>query len=250
MNGVLRESLRSGERLLGTLVGMPSPAVVEVLAAAGFDWLFLDAEHGGIEIADLPDLLRAAGACPCLVRVPVGEPPWLARALDAGAAGVIVPQVNSAAGAAAAVRQCRYPPEGRRGAGLGRAQGYGLDAGRYRATANGDVAVVVQVEHVDAVERIHEIVAVPGVDAAFIGPYDLAGSLGHAHDVEHESVHAAVARVREACLAAGMPMGAFAANADAARPWLAQGFTLLAVASDTLLMGAAARDSLMRLRAG
>lgn len=248
MNEHLRTRIRRGDRLLGTLVGMPSPEVVEVLAAAGFDWLFLDTEHGGIETGDLSGLLRAAGDCPCLVRVPACQPPWLARALDAGAAGVIVPQVNNAGIAADAVAMCRYPPSGRRGAGLGRAQGYGLDAGRYMAEAGSRVAVVVQVEHIDAVDRIDEIIAVPGVDAVFVGPYDLAGSLGNAGDVGHPAVRAAVSRVREACLAAGMPMGAFAASTPAAAPWLAQDFTLLATGSDALLMAGAAQASLSALR--
>ena len=103
----LRSRIGRRERLIGTLVGMPSAEVVEVLAAAGFDWLFLDAEHGGVESGDLAGLLRAAGDCPCLVRVPACQPPWLARALDAGAAGVVVPQVNSATTAATAVAMCR-----------------------------------------------------------------------------------------------------------------------------------------------
>ena len=141
----LRTRLQHAERLFGTLVGMPSPEVVEVLAAAGYDWLVLDAEHGGLQVGSLAPLLRAAGACPCLVRVPTCEPPWIAVALDAGAAGVIVPQVNDATTAARAVRLSRYPPAGTRGAGLGRAQGWGFDAAAYRAEANRRVLVVVQI---------------------------------------------------------------------------------------------------------
>ena len=242
------DRLRRGDLLVGTLVTLRSPEVVEILAAAGADWLFLDAEHGAFAVYDLPDLLRAAGACPCLVRVPCCDETLIGRALDAGAAGVIVPQVNDAATAARAVAAARYPPEGCRGAALARAQGYGFDRAAYMADANRRSVVVVQAEHRDAVEQIDSIVAVEGLDAVFIGPFDLAGSLGHAGEPGHPEVLAAADRVRDACVAAGLCIGAFGAYPSAARAWLERGHTLVAVGSDTLLMGAAARDAFARAR--
>src|SRR4051812_17797805 len=131
-----RARLRRGDRLLGTMVTLPSPEVAELMAAAGFDWLFLDAEHGVLEARDLQGLLQGAGAAvPCLVRIPGAAEIPIKKALDVGAAGVIAPQVNSAPLAEQVVRHAKYAPLGTRGVGVGRAQGYGLRLADYLATA-------------------------------------------------------------------------------------------------------------------
>ena len=167
MNG-LREKLLRGERLLGTIVSVASPQVSELLAQAGFDWLFIDAEHGLLEASAIQDLIRAAGATPCLVRVPSLDEVAIKQVLDAGAEGIIVPQVNSADAAKRAVAYAKYPPLGQRGVGIARAQGYGFELDDYLARANERITVVVQAEHIEAVANIEDIAVTPGVDAVFV----------------------------------------------------------------------------------
>ncbi len=161
-----RARLRKGDTLLGTMVTLPSPPAAEVLASLGFDWLFVDAEHGPLETAELLGILTAVNdRAACIVRVPSCDAVQIAKVLDLGADGIIVPQVNTAEQAADAVRFARYPPEGARGVGLARAHGYGLKFREYVESANREIAVIVQAEHATAVENIDAIARVPGVDA-------------------------------------------------------------------------------------
>ena len=245
-----RARLRQGDRLIGTMITLPSPEATEVLASVGFDWLFLDAEHGVLSTHDLQALLQAAGpAMPGVVRVAAAAEVPIKKALDIGAAGIIVPQVNSAAQADQVVRLARYSPLGMRGVGVGRAHGYGLRLQEYLASANDQVAVIVQVEHIDAVMQIEAIVGVPGIDAVLVGPYDLSASLGRLGDVAHPDVLAAIDRVTRVCHDAGVRLGIFGVSAAAIEPYLARGYTLLVAGVDTLLLGQAAQALLGQLKA-
>ena len=249
MTGDFRSRLRAGETLIGTMVTLAAPAVVEVLAEIGFDWLFLDAEHGPLETPELQGLLQAAGdRISCLVRVPAAEETPIKKALDLGAAGVIVPQVNTPEQAERVVRFCRYPPEGARGVGIARAHGYGLRFQPYVASANAQTTLVVQAEHIEAVENIEQIVSVPGVDAVLVGPYDLSASLGRMGEIEHPSVVEAIAQVTRTCRAAGVPLGIFGVTASAVQPYIESGYTLLVAGVDTLMLGHAAKGILTELR--
>ncbi len=234
-----RQRLLRGETLLGTMLTLPSPSVAELLSGCGFDWLFIDGEHGPLGTGDLLAILQAIGKrAATLVRVPGVGGVAIQQALDLGADGVIIPQVNTAAQAAAAVRQARYAPQGGRGVGLARAHGYGFDFQNYLTTANERISVVVQAEHVEAVENIEEIVRVPGVDAVLLGPYDLSASL----------VVAAIDRVIEVCQRAQKPIGYFGVSAAAIQPLRERGCTLLVAGVDTLLLGSAARRLLAELQ--
>lgn len=244
-----RTRLRGGRRLMGTMLTLPSPAVAEILADLGFDWLFVDAEHGPLETADLLGILQAVGPrAACLVRVPADDEAPIKRALDLGATGIIVPQVNSAPQAERIVRLCHYPPEGTRGVGIARAQGYGMRFGTYVTTANAQVAVVVQAEHIAAVENIEQIVAVPGIDAIMVGPYDLSASMGLMGQIGHPQVIEAIEHITRTCLAAGVRLGIFGTNAAAVRPYIATGFTLLVAGVDTMLLGQSAQTLLGELQ--
>jgi 2-keto-3-deoxy-L-rhamnonate aldolase RhmA len=244
-----RRRLLDGETLFGTMVTLPCPAVAEILAQVGFDWLFIDGEHGPLETTQIQSLLQAAGPdVACLVRVPAADETAIKKALDLGAAGVIVPQVNSAETAERVVRWSKYAPQGTRGVGLARAHGYGMRFGDYIQSANEGVTVVVQAEHADAVARIDEIAAVPGVDAVLLGPYDLAASLGLSGQIEHPRVREAIDRVTDACLRAGRPLGMFGVTADAVKPYRDRGYTLLIGSVDTLLLGRAAGEMLKQLK--
>ncbi|OGA03982.1 MAG: hypothetical protein A3I00_02130 [Betaproteobacteria bacterium RIFCSPLOWO2_02_FULL_64_12] len=247
MNISFAERLRSGERLLGTVVTIPAPEVSEVLAGAGYDWIFIDTEHAPIAMRDAQILMQSAGI-PCLIRLADDREATIKMALDTGAVGVVVPQVTSAEQAERIVRCCKYPPLGNRGVGVARAQGYGFDFREYVYSANDDTVVVLQIEHIDAVRAIEDIALVPGVNALFVGPYDLSGSLGRLGEVEHFEVQATIERVKNVCEETGRRLGIFAHNVRAGVRYLEQGYTLVAVGGDAGMLGEAARDALAVLK--
>jgi 2-dehydro-3-deoxyglucarate aldolase len=248
MSHHFRERLNSGELLIGTIVSLASPEVAELLAGVGFDWLFIDAEHSALDPIQAQRLMQGAGRdMPCLVRLPSAAEVPIKKALDSGAAGIIAPQVNTAQAAEQVVRLAKYAPDGQRGVGVGRAHGYGLGFQQYVSSANQLVAVVVQAEHVEAVEHIGEIVAVPGIDAVLVGPYDLSASLGKPGQVDDPEVRAAIDRITSACKQAGVKLGIFGMTAGAVRPYIAAGYTLIVAGIDTALLGRAAVDLLAEI---
>jgi 2-keto-3-deoxy-L-rhamnonate aldolase RhmA len=232
-----RARLKRGETLLGTMVTLSTAATAEILAGLGFDWLFIDCEHGAIETRELAAILQAVGhRTACIVRVPEAAETPIKRVLDLGAHGIIVPQVNTAEQAADVVRWSRYAPEGSRGVGLARAHGYGLKFREYLSAANREIAVIVQAEHARAVDNIDAIARVPGVDAVLLGPYDLSASLGKMGQIDDPAVVAAIGRVTDACRAVDMPLGYFGVTAAAVRPLIARGYSLLVAGVDTLYL--------------
>ena len=244
-----RTRLVNGELLIGTVVTLSCPEVAEILAGAGFDWLFIDAEHSPLEARDVQALLQGAGSeTPCVVRLSSSEQVPIKKALDIGVAGIIAPQVNSAEQAEAVVRFSKYSPQGARGVGIGRAHGYGLRFQEYVDTANESVAVIVQAEHVDAVQNIESIVSVPGIDGVLVGPYDLSASLGRLGQVDHPEVTRAIDHVTRACREAGVRLGIFGASPDAVRPYIQKGYTLITVGADMMLLGGAAKNVLAALK--
>jgi 2-dehydro-3-deoxyglucarate aldolase/4-hydroxy-2-oxoheptanedioate aldolase len=249
MQNEFRARLRGGEKLLGTIVTLSSPAAAEILADAGFDWLFVDGEHGPLETGDIMGILQAVGdEAACIVRVPAADETPIKRVLDLGADGIIAPLVNTAEQAEYVVRSARYSPAGSRGVGLGRAHGYGMRFKEYIDSANELVTVVVQAEHAQAVENIESIVKVEGIDAVLIGPYDLSASMGKMGQVDDPAVIEAIDHVTDTCLAAGIPLGYFGVNAEAVRPFADRGYTLLVAGTDTLFLGSAAEATLSALR--
>lgn len=246
----LRARLIRGETLLGTLLSLPSPDVADLMARIGFDWLFVDGEHGPFDARSLMDVVRAAGRTPCLVRTPVGDDAAVARALDMGAAGVIVPQVHDADQAAHVAALAHHPPAGARGVGVNRGNGYGYgsSSGSPLSAVNDAVTVVVQAESASALTNIAEIARVEGVDAVLVGPNDLAASMGFAGQTAHPEVQEAIGRIVGSCQDAGRAVGIFGASAAAVEPWIDRGVTLIVAGVDALLLGAAARalhDSLV-----
>ena len=249
MNSDFREKLLQGDVLVGTLITLASAEVAEILAAVGFDWLFVDTEHSAFNAYGAQRVLQAAGRnCPCVVRVPANDDVWIKKALDIGASGIIAPQVNTAADAEAIVRMCKYPPDGTRGVGIGRAHTYGLAFNEYMARANDEIAVILQAETAQAVKNISEIVKVAGIDAIFIGPYDLSAGLGKMGQLTDPAVKQAIETIAKACKKAGVRLGIFAATAEAVAPFIQQDFTLLAIGTDGLHMAQSAREVLKTLR--
>ena len=125
-NKAFTDRLRNGDLLIGTLISLNSPEIVEILSHTAYDWLFIDAEHGAFNPQQTQSMLQAAGDTPCVIRIPAGDEVWIKKALDIGAAGIIVPQVHTAEQAEQIINQCKYSPVGNRGAGIGRAHTYGL----------------------------------------------------------------------------------------------------------------------------
>jgi 2-keto-3-deoxy-L-rhamnonate aldolase RhmA len=247
----LKDALRDHKPLIGTLVTTASPEVAEVLALAGFDWLFIDLEHGSLSIQNAQRAVQAvAGRCFTVVRVPEATDANIKRALDTGCDGIIAPHVNTAAEARRIVALAKYPPEGERSAGLGRAQGYGLNFADYIASANSRTVVVVQIEHKDGVSNVEQMLMVRGVDAIFIGPYDLSGSMGILGQVSDTRVVSAIEKVRTACAASNMPFGIFCATAEQASSAIQTGARLVAVGTDLSHMANSARATLEAIRQG
>jgi 2-dehydro-3-deoxyglucarate aldolase len=249
MSRPFKARLRAGELLHGTLLTMAATEVADLLATAGFDWLFVDAEHGALDPRDVLLILQVvAGRTACLVRVPALEEAWIKRVLDAGADGIIVPQISTAEQAERAVRFAHYPPRGTRGLGTGRANRYGLGLAGHLDRAREQVTVVVQAETADAVRNIEAITRVADLDAVFVGPFDLSASLGHPGELDHPEVRSAIERVAEACRSAGVRSGIFGLGAAGLRSRPGEGFTLLAAGVDAALLGGAAEMLVKDLR--
>jgi len=241
--------LKQRELLVGTMLTLPSPEIAEMTSRCGFDWLFLDGEHGAGSILDWQRVMQSvAGRCACVLRVPSCNDVHIKKALDIGADGIIVPMVNSAAQARDAVAWSRYPPEGRRGIGPARAQVYGLEMKEYLARANEHIALILQAEHIDAVEQIDEIAAVSGVDAIFVGPYDLSASMGKTGQVGDADVRAAIDRVTAACRKRNKPLGYFGVTADSVRPYIEDGYSLICAGSDAGYITRGALDMVENLK--
>ncbi|MGR8921554.1 MAG: HpcH/HpaI aldolase family protein [Gammaproteobacteria bacterium] len=248
MNAEFRRRLLAGDRLYGTMVTLDAPAIVELLGHIGFDWLFIETEHAPLLPHAVQSIIATAGQTPCLVRLSRSDEISIKRALDAGAAGIIVPQVNSAAHARLVVSYAKFAPMGSRGIGLNRASMYGANFAEYLAEANDATTIIVQAEHVDAVENIEEICAVEGIDGVLIGPYDLSASLNKTGRLNDREVLDAMNTVRDACLRHGMRLGFFGATPDLVTPRAEEGYTLLCGGADVSVFGAAARTLLDELR--
>ena len=245
-----KQRLERGERFIGTFISLPSPESAEIFAEVGYDWLIIDTEHGPFDVLLAQRMLQAVGGrCPCVVRVPSNEEVWIKKALDIGSAGVLVPLVNTAATAARVARACRYAPAGVRGMGGARAQRYGVGFQDYVERADRDILAIVQAEHIQAVENIEAIVRVPGIDAVFVGPYDLSASMGKPGQIRDPEVTSAIRRVRDAVLGAGLKTGIYCSDGAAAREFLQQGYTLIGMSTDMSLLVHVAGKELAAARA-
>jgi 2-keto-3-deoxy-L-rhamnonate aldolase RhmA len=249
MASAFLERLRRRDVLVGSLCGFTGGESAEIFARLGFDWLFIDAEHAPLDVLTVQRLIQAAGGrCATLVRVPGNDPTWIQRMLDLGCDGVIVPQVGDVSAAQRATRACHHAPVGTRGLGVARAQGYGLDLTGYPARADGAVACVLQIEHVAALGELDGILATPHLSAIFVGPYDLSASLGMPGQIDHPTVEKAIEEVRVACERRNVPIGIFVGDPVTAKRRISTGFRLVAVATDGLLLGRAARELLTSVR--
>ncbi len=250
----LRRRLLGGETLYGLVIKPPAPALVEMCAAAGFDFAFIDGEHGSGETLEWEHHVRAAESfgMPAVVRVGSHQPGEILRALDIGADGIIVPHVNTGAEAEAIVRAAHYPPIGRRGlATTTRAGQHGFcNLKEHLRSAEENTFIAVQVEDPEAIEQVEAIASVPYVDCVFIGPTDLSLGLGYPGENDHPTVVDAFTRICSAVAwKPSVSLGTFARDAKDANVWTAKGASFIALAS-TLLIAQKFREVVADLQAG
>ncbi|NKE73560.1 aldolase/citrate lyase family protein [Candidatus Manganitrophus noduliformans] len=222
----LKQALREGRPAFGLFCSTPAPQVVERIGCAGFDFVILDTEHTLVNPETLEEMLRAAEAAGliALVRVPQHAPGAVLRALDAGALGVVVPRVCSAAEAETAVRASRYHPEGERGLNAGRAAGYGkIDLFSYLQQANAEVMVVVMIEDRQGILEAGKILSVPGIDMVLEGAADLSQSLGLPWQTRHPAVREALCDLQTAAQRQGVPFCAVPRVAEDFGFWWGRG---------------------------
>jgi 2-keto-3-deoxy-L-rhamnonate aldolase RhmA len=248
----LRGRLDRGEACLGTQAALLDPAVMEIFGAAGFDWIAIDTEHAAHSPVTVRAMLQAAAhtaavAIVRMLRLNAGE---IGRMLDLGAAGVLCPFINTADEARELVTACRYPPHGTRSWGPRRAAGYGLESGDYETLAYESLVCLAMIESAEAVANIEEIAAVDGLTGVVVGPIDLSISLGRREDYDSDRYVEAVATVREACRAAGTPMGVGCAGLEQAERFVQPGDQLLLVGGDDLGLVSAARAIVAGMRSG
>ncbi len=243
MDSEFKSRLAKRERLIGTLLTLPSPEIAEICADAGFDWLFVDMEHGLLDIKDVQRIIQTVERrCACLVRVPENEEMWVKKTLDTGAAGIIMPHINTPEEAELNISRGKYPPLGCRSVGIARAQRYGSYVLESIGMANKQVVFVVQAEHIEAVRNIEAILKVGGLDAVFVGPYDLSASMGKPGKLEDNDVKEAIRTVRDACARRKIPSGIFAGTPEAGQQALSEGHSLVCCGMDTTLFRGAVKS--------
>lgn len=243
MENRLKRRLLAGESVLGTFLAMPSPVVVEVAAAAGFDFVVVDTEHGPLTIETAEAMVRAAGAAgiSAVVRVRENDPPQTMRILDIGAAGVQIPQVMTGEDAETAARSAKYAPLGNRGLHPAtRAVRFGKEATPgFTDRMNEESMVVIHIEGIEGVRNIDAILSVPNIDVIFLGPYDLSCSLGIPGQVDDPRVKEAIRTVVQKASAAGKIVGYYYRDAAEAKEAQAQGVRYITVGIDqNILLGA------------
>jgi 2-dehydro-3-deoxyglucarate aldolase len=242
---MLKHKLLSGEKTIGSWLTMPSLAISELMAKVGFDWLTIDLEHSSLSIEQAGEMIRIidlAGVSP-LVRLTSNDGNQIKRVMDSGAHGIIVPMVKTKGDAEQAVSSVYYPPKGIRGVGLARAQDYGIGFHEYRDWLEENAIIIVQIEHIDAVNNLKDILSVDGVDGYIIGPYDLSASLGVSGEFDHSSMIEAMNEIYRVATTLGKYGGIHIVepDTDLLKQSVLEGFTFLAYSVDFRMLDVSAR---------
>jgi len=250
-NKSLKKKLQNNELTIGSWITIGNPAVAEILATAGFDWLVIDIEHTTIDFSMVQNLITTIQTfnIAALVRVSKNEEVVIKRVLDAGADGIIVPMVCSEEDALNAVNFAKYPPIGRRGVGLSRAQNYGLGFEAYKKWVNDDLVIIAQIEHIDGIRNLDKIIKVEGIDGTFIGPYDLSGSLGIPGHFEDPSVKEALNDYIRISKDANFSIGFHVISSDyrKLKEKIDEGYKFIAFSTDYFFMGDRAREEFSKI---
>lgn len=252
MNTLVKEKLRKNQPTFGSWVTIGHQSIIEIMATAGFEWLTLDLEHSTIDFTKAMELIAhiQSFGMAALVRVSKNEEVVIKRVLDAGADGVIVPMVRNAAEAQQAVEYVKYPPIGKRGVGLSRAQNYGIGFEKYKDWQKDGSIIIAQIEHIDSVNNIDEIINTPGIDGTIVGPFDLSASMGMPGEYDKPEVIDALKRVEERCKFYNKPLGFHVINPDhkLVMEKLNAGYTFIAFSLDFYYLGDKAREQMSLLR--
>ena len=236
----LKEKLNNNELTIGSWITIGHPAIPEILSHAKFDWLVIDIEHTTIDLSMVQTLISTIQSkdISALVRVSKNEEVVIKRVLDAGADGIIVPMVNTRVEAEKAIKYSKYPPNGSRGVGLARAQGYGYRFEEYKKALN-DLVVIVQIEHFEGIDNLKSILSVNGVDGSIIGPYDLTGSLGVPGDFNNLDFKRYLKTYTQVSELAQKPMGfhVVESRGGEVNAKIAEGYTFIAFGTDFFFMG-------------
>ncbi len=240
-NTTLKQKLKNNVLTIGSWITIGHPSIAEIMGNVGFDWLTIDMEHNSIDPSMMQTLIATIQSkdIAALVRVARNDEVNIKHAMDAGADGVIVPMINSAEDAARAVAYVKYPPEGRRGVGLSRAQNYGNGFNEYRKWLKNHAVVIAQIEHIDGIANLEEILTTEGIDCTIIGPYDLSGSLGCTGDLNNTKMVEAVAGYKSVCASKNMSYGIHVINSEyiQLQEKINDGFTFIAFSTDFYFLG-------------
>ena len=253
MNNVdrIRRKLSERELFLGMPVSLSDPMVSEVVIEAGYDFIFIDMEHGPFTLQTaLGHLIALRGSdTAAFIRVPWADPVQIKPIIELHPAGIIVPMVCTADDAATAVAACKYPPKGIRGFAPTRGVGYGaLSTAEYLENADEQTLVIIQIEHIKAVENLDAILATPGIDTILIGPYDLSGSMGLLGQITHPKVVAVIEQIVARVVEVGMPIGFAGCPQDAMADWFQKGVSWFSLAGDSGLLYMGAKAQLDKVR--
>ncbi|EKO60083.1 HpcH/HpaI aldolase family protein [Leptospira kirschneri] len=239
MNSV-KEKLKSGEFTIGSWMQIPSTSIAEILASAGFDWIALDLEHGAFGLHLLPDIFKAiriGGSLP-FVRVAQNHPKDIKQALDAGAAGIIVPMIETAEQTKNFLSWSSYPPNGTRGVGYSNANLFGKYFDTYSKKNDLDLVRIIQIENIKALTEIDSILSIQGIDAVMIGPYDLSGSMGLTGQFDHPDFLKAIQDFQKAAERNRIPLGTHVIQADfhKVRDEIRSGKKFIAYSTDAIML--------------
>jgi 2-dehydro-3-deoxyglucarate aldolase len=252
INTTLRQKIRNSELTIGSWLTIGHPAPAEILADAGFEWLVIDIEHTTIDFSMVQTMITAiqSRGAAAFVRVSKNEEVVIKRVLDAGADGIIVPMICTAADARQAVAYAKYPPEGKRGVGLARAQKYGTAFEEYKTWVSENLIVIAQIEHIDGIINLSEIVHTNGIDGTIIGPYDLSGSLGFPGHFDRPEAVAALEKFKTVCRENAVSMGFHVVDTDPAKIQgkIDEGYRFIAYGTDFLFMGDGAKKGMKYLK--
>lgn len=248
----LKSKLAQLDKTIGTWLTIPHQSVVEILSAAGFEWMVIDIEHAAIDIQTLQNLIGhiQGNGMEALVRVSKNEEVIIKYAMDAGANGIIVPLVKNADDARKAVSYVKYPPSGIRGVGLSRAQYYGTGFDSYKKWLQNEVVIIVQIEHIDSVNNLADILKVDGVDGIIIGPYDLSASMGKPGELDEKEVRDAISKIEKTTLQAGKSLGTHVISSDSSllKQAIEKKYNFLVFGIDFFFMGDKAREEMHKIK--
>lgn len=251
MNKNLKAKIKSNKVTIGTWITIGHHSIVEILSSAKFDWFAIDMEHSPISYNKAQELIVAADSknIPVLIRVEKNNEMSIKKAMDCGAAGVIVPMVCNSEDAKKAVNYTKYPLSGKRGVGLARAQNYGIGFEEYHEWLDEHSVIIVQIEHINAVKNLNSIISIDGIDGCIIGPYDLSASMGIPGDFNSKKLNETVKLIEKECLKNKFPIGFHVIKPDSALVFekIDKGYSFIGFSLDFLFLGEKSRFEMKEL---